>query len=99
MREQIQYTQNTIRFHKWINLSILNLCIVALLGMVLRSKIVFSLPFINYNHLLEAHSHFTFGGWVTLVLMTLFIYELLPVSISKRPVYQWLLGSIAVCAW
>ncbi len=99
MREQIQFRQNTIGSHKWIDLSILNLCMVALLGMVLRSKIVFTLPFINYNHLLEAHSHFTFGGWVTLILMALFIYELLPESISKRPVYQWLLGSIAACAW
>ena len=73
MREQNQPKQNTIRYHHWIDLSILNLCIVALLGMVLRSKIVFALPFINYNHLLEAHSHFTFGGWVTLILMSLFI--------------------------
>lgn len=99
MRVQNQLTQDTIRFHKWTDLSILNLCIVALLGMVLRSKIVFALPFINYNHLLEAHSHFTFGGWVTLILMTLFIYELLPESISQRPIYQWLLGGIATCAW
>jgi hypothetical protein len=99
MREQIQITQNTIRTHKWIDLSILNLCIVALLGMVLRSKIVFALPFINYNHLLEAHSHFTFEGWVTLILMALFIYELLPESISQGPTYQRLLGSIAICAW
>jgi len=99
MNEQIQNTQNTIRSHKWIDLSILNLCIVALLGMVLRSKIVFELPFINYNHLLDAHSHFTFGGWVTLILMTLFIYELLPVSLNNRHIYQWLLGGIVICAW
>jgi hypothetical protein len=99
MREQIQYTQNVIRSHRWIDLSILNLCIVALLGMILRSKIVFTLPFINYNHLLEAHSHFTFDGWVTLILMALFIYELLPESVSQRPVYRCLLGSIATCAW
>jgi hypothetical protein len=99
MNEQIQNTQNTFRSHKWIDLSILNLCIVALLGMVLRSKIVFELPFINYNHLLDAHSHFTFGGWVTLILMTLFIYELLPESFNNRRIYQWLLGTIVICAW
>ena len=67
--------------------------------MVLRSKIVFALPFINYNHLLEAHSHFTFGGWVTLILMTLFVFELLPEASGKRHVYQWLLGTIATFAW
>jgi hypothetical protein len=93
------YAQNIIRSRKWIDLSIINLCIVVFLGMVLRSKIVFALPFINYNHLLEAHSHFSFGGWVTLILMALLIYELLPASLSQRPVYQWLLGSITICAW
>jgi hypothetical protein len=72
---------------------------VALLGLALRSKFVFALPFINYNHLLEAHSHFTFGGWVTLILMTLFVYELLPESCSKKPIYQWLLGCIAASSW
>src|ERR1700738_4260165 len=84
---------------KWIDLSILGLCTVALSGLVLRSKIVFALPFINYNHLLEAHSHFTLGGWVTLGLMVLLIYELLPAPFNKRPVYQWLLGGIVLSTW
>jgi hypothetical protein len=85
--------------NKWVDLSILGLCIVAFSGVVLRSKIVFALPFINYNHLLEAHSHFTFGGWVTLVLMALMVYELLPAPFNKKPVYQWLLAGIAIIAW
>ncbi|HEV3225095.1 MAG TPA: hypothetical protein VGZ90_19610 [Puia sp.] len=93
------FKQNTIQSRKWIDLSILNLSTVAFLGLILRSKILFALPFINYNHLLEAHSHFSFGGWVTLILVALFIHELLPESFSVRPVYQWLLGSIAICAW
>jgi hypothetical protein len=84
---------------KWIDLSVLGLCTVALSGLILRSKIVFALPFINYNHLLEAHSHFTFGGWVTLALMALMVCEVLPAPFNKRPVYQWLLGSIAISAW
>jgi hypothetical protein len=96
---KIQFTHNRIRSHKWVDISILNLCTVALLGLVLRSKIVFAMPFINYNHLIEAHSHFSFGGWVTLILLALFVYELLPESLSKRPIYQWLLGSIAMSAW
>ena len=91
--------QINLRFHKWYNLSILNLCAIALLGMVLRSKMVFALPFINYNHLLEAHSHFSLGGWATLAIMTLSVSELLPESFNSKPIYQWLLGSIFVCAW
>ena len=99
MQLQIQVTQNINRSQKWVDLSILGLCTVALMGLGMRSKIIFALPFINYNHLLEAHSHFSFGGWVTLIIMALFVYELLPETLSKRPIYQWLLGGIAICAW
>ena len=60
---------------------------------------IFALPFINYNHLLEAHSHFSLGGWATLVIMIILIRELIPESLSKRPAYQWLLGSIFLGAW
>jgi hypothetical protein len=88
-----------VKKNKWIDLSILNLLVVGLLGIVLRSKIVFPLPFINYNHLLDGHSHFTFDGWVTLVLMVLMVHELLPAAWNKNRQYQWLFGAIALSAW
>ena len=75
----------------WINLCLLNLCIVALLGFILRSKILFPLPFINYRNILSAHSHFAFSGWAGLILITLLIYEVLPPHISNRKIYQWIL--------
>ncbi len=84
---------------RWIDLALLNLCTVAFLGMTLRSKILFSLPLINYNNLLQAHEHFAFGGWVTLALMVLMVYELLPESLYKKAGYQWLFGSIFLCSW
>lgn len=80
----------------WIDLSILNLCLVALMGFVLRSKIVLPLPMINYNHLLEAHAHFSFGGWATLILTSLFVKELLTEAAGRRQIYQWFLGSVAL---
>jgi len=83
----------------WINLSILNLSIVALLGVIMRSKIIFNLPIINYSHLLESHSHFAFGGWITLALMVLMVYELLPASLQERMVYQWIFGIIFITSW
>lgn len=85
--------------NKWIDLSILGLCTVGLLGVLMRSKIVFAMPFINYNNLLEAHSHFTFSGWVTLALMTLMIYEFLSPAFYKRRIYQRLLGAITISVW
>ena len=82
-----------------VDISILNLCIVASLGFILRSKILFSLPWINYLHLLDVHSHFAFGGWVTLALLFLFVQELLPEPFRKRPVYQWLFGGIILSSF
>ena len=85
--------------NKWIDLSLLGLCFVGFTGLILRTKIVFEVPFINYNHLIEAHSHFTFAGWVSLALMTLLVYELLPIELRVKRVYQWLLGLIAISSW
>lgn len=82
----------------WIGIALFNLAIVALLGFILRSKILFSMPFIEYKHLLHAHSHFAFGGWVTLAIMALMTYEILPGSSGSKTVYKWLLGGVATCA-
>jgi hypothetical protein len=83
----------------WVDLSILNLCIVAFLGFILRSKILFSLPGINYLYLLDVHSHFAFGGWVTLALLFLSVQELLPEPFSKRPIYPLLFGGIVLSSF
>ena len=83
----------------WVDLSIINLCVVALLGFILRSKILFALPWINYLYLLDAHSHFAFEGWVTLALLLLLVQELLPETCSKRSIYQWMFGGIVLSSW
>ncbi len=83
----------------WVDISIIGLFSVAILGMILRSKILFDLPFIDYNHLLDAHGHFAFTGWVTLALMILMVNELLPSSLNKKNSYQWLLVGIVISSW
>jgi hypothetical protein len=70
---------------------------VALLGFVLRSKILFSLPFIDYKNLLSGHSHFAFGGWAALALVTLMVYDLLPAE--NRKIYQGILWGLQITAW
>lgn len=82
----------------WIGVALINLVIVAVLGFVLRSKIVFSIPFIDFKYTLHAHSHYAFGGWVTLALLTLLTYEVLPVSRNRKPIYNWLLAGILLNA-
>ncbi len=80
----------------WLSLCLANLVIVAALGFILRSKILFSIPFIDYRNVLSAHSHFAFGGWVGLSLMTLLIYEILPSHFSQQRIYQWILAGIEI---
>ncbi|HYM92985.1 MAG TPA: hypothetical protein VET23_02525 [Chitinophagaceae bacterium] len=83
----------------WINIAFFNLCMVAVLGFILRSKILFELPWINYLNLLDAHYHFAFEGWVTFALLLLMVSELLPESLNRRPVYTWLFAGIVLCSF
>jgi len=83
----------------WVNLSIIGIFTVALLGFILRCKILFDIRFIDYNRLLDAHEHFAFAGWVTLALIYLMVLEILPQELNKRPLYQWVLGGIVLTAW
>lgn len=57
-------------------MSLLNFLLVALVGIVLRYKMVFSLPVVDYKYLLHAHSHFAFSGWITTALFTALVYIL-----------------------
>ena len=86
------------RKHLWITLALVNLCITALLGVTLRTKFLFPIPFIDYRNFLSAHSHFAFGGWVTLVLMILSIDNLLNEQQKQKKVYQWILWGIELNA-
>ena len=74
----------------------MNLSIVALFGFILRSKILFPLEVVDYRSMLSAHSHFAFGGWVGLCLLTLLVYDVLPSPLSQKPFYQWMLAGIEV---
>ena len=65
-----------IKFKRWAILSLFNFCLVAALGVLLRYKIAFSLPLMNYNYIMEAHSHFAFSGWISTAIFTAMVYML-----------------------
>lgn len=60
----------------WLRFSLINLCIVAFLGVLMRYKIGFEFPYLNQKNLQHSHSHFAFTGWISHTLMTLMIYYL-----------------------
>lgn len=71
----------------WLKFSVFNLFIVALLGVMMRYKIAYSLPWLDQKNVQEAHSHFAFYGWITTVIYVLimrYLQEILPkISIKK----------------
>jgi hypothetical protein len=62
------------KFKFWIRVAIINLLIVAFLGVVMRYKIGFEFPYLNQKNLQHAHSHFAFGGWISMMIMVLMLY-------------------------
>ena len=59
---------------------------------------IFDLPWIDYNRLVDTHSNFAFEGWATLALLTLMVYELQG-SLFNKKTYQFILGAIFLCGW
>lgn len=66
--------QLNIKF--WLKFSLINLSIVALLGVLMRYKIGFEFPYFDQKHIQHSHSHFAFAGWITHTLFVLMIYFL-----------------------
>jgi hypothetical protein len=58
---------------KWYQIALLNLVVLTLLGLLLRYKINFPLPFLHQENLLHAHSHFAFNGWISFLLQVLIL--------------------------
>ena len=93
-------SENNITAQKWIKITFINLFVVALLGVIMRYKIAYALPFIEQKNFLHAHSHFAFTGWITQALMTLMIAYLAKhaaENILKK--YKWLLLSNLIAAY
>ena len=66
----------TLNIKFWLKISLLNLCIVAALGVLMRYKIGFEFPYLDQKHLQHSHSHFAFAGWLSHTLMALMVYFL-----------------------
>ena len=61
----------SISVRRWTLIGIINLALVALLGLFMRLKVILPLPWFDQKHILHAHSHFAFSGWVSHLLMVL----------------------------
>lgn len=87
---------NTSNRNFWLTLCLFNLFIVSILGFLLRSKILFPIRFLDYRNLLSAHSYFAFSGWAALAIITLMIFDVLPLQFQQRKLYGWILALIEI---
>jgi hypothetical protein len=67
----------TFKTKQWIQIALINFCVVALAGITMRYKINFSLPTVNQKYLMYGHSNFAFVGWVAVALMVLMVRYLI----------------------
>lgn len=89
-----------MNFKKWLRIALFNVVIVAALGVILRYKIAFSLPFIEQKKILHAHSHFAFGGWISQALMAIIVLRLSAAryaDLFKR--YNRILWANLICSY
>lgn len=85
---------------KWVYFAFVNLLIVAFLGLILRYKITFSIPFINQKYLQHGHSHFALTGWISQLLMVLMASQVSKAFGSAHfKKYQWILSLNLVSAF
>lgn len=70
-----------------LSVSFLNLLLVALSGVWLRTFPFYEFP-VNFKNLLHGHSHFAFGGWVMPVLVALMM-RYIPFLSQKITFTQW----------
>lgn len=91
---------NTFNTRRWIQVALINFCIVALAGVVLRYKINFALPQVNQKYLLHGHSHFAFDGWVAIALMACMVNYLHRNNVvTNYKKYNWILIVSCITAY
>ena len=84
----------------WLKLSLINLFIVASLGVLMRYKIGFDFPYFSQKNIQHAHSHFAFSGWIThalYVLMIHFLIKNIPLLNTKN--YSVIITSNFICSY
>lgn len=65
--------ENVFNSKQWVQVALINFCVVALAGVTMRYKINYSLPVVDQKYLMHGHSNFAFVGWVAMALMILMI--------------------------
>lgn len=84
----------------WLKFSLLNLCIVALLGVLMRYKIEFELPYFDQKNLQHSHYNFAFSGWISHTLILLMVqYLQTKIDFFNGKKYKFIIISNLICSY
>lgn len=84
---------------RWARLSVFNLMVLAAVGWILRYKIILPLPVVHQKHLLHAHSHFAFSGWVSQGLIVIILWIISRHSMTDVGRYRNFFRGSQLAAW
>ncbi|AMC10009.1 hypothetical protein Lupro_01490 [Lutibacter profundi] len=68
----------------------------AIYGLLLRWNFTFSLPFVNYHHFLQSHSHVAFLGWGYLATIGVLLSNFVAVNAKQKKIYKTVILIIVV---
>lgn len=92
----------TNKVFPWFKIALLNLVLVALVGLIMRAKFGFGLSYFNLKFLQHSHSHFAFAGWVShilMVFMVLFLNQNKTSEINYWKRYNFILVTNLISAY
>ncbi|WP_439880087.1 hypothetical protein ACSX1A_13060 [Pontibacter sp. MBLB2868] len=73
----------------WLLVALLNLVVVAFMGLLLRWMFVGTLAGVNYKFLLHAHSHVALLGWLYSAVSVTLLVTFLPPKLHAKKTYTW----------
>lgn len=82
-----------MRWQWYLRISAFSFLIVASMGLLMRAKVVFEMPWVVQKHVQLAHAFFAFNGWVSFTLLWLLWHRLETVyQLQPKGRSAWLTG-------
>ena len=72
----------------WFRIALINFFIAAVMGAVMRFAFVEELRWLDYRHMMHAHSHVAMLGWIYLAIYALLIHFFLPSEKQRSGFYS-----------
>jgi hypothetical protein len=83
----------------YVRLSLLSFLSITLMGLLMRAKVVFEMPWVVQKHLQLGHAFFALNGWVSFSLLWLIWVMFRKKFACQSKLMPWLLGGQYMLSW